>query len=550
MRLVVAAICSLLVTISTFAQSDRGSITGTVVDPAKAVIQGATVTATNKATGSEHKTVTTETGNYSISSLPAGIYEVSIEAPGFKRLVASDVQVQIANTTRLDGALEVGATSESVAVVGEASLLQTENAEQKTNISGQMFNALPLNFGQTFGGSIRNWLSFIQLAPGVSGRTHTASINGAPGGSFKIYLEGQDVTSTNDTVWTSTVAAASVETIGEFSIQTNNFAPEFGQVLGGVFNFTTKSGTNQLHGSAYEYLTNEAFNARRPFSTPTAASPRPVKALDRKHDYGFTVSGPVYLPKLYDGRNKTFFFFNLEKYRNVTRGSGSLATVPTEAYRRGDFSAALTGRQLGTDVLGRPIMENAIYDPRTTRTVNGQVVRDPFPNNVIPTSLLDPVALKIQALIPSPDNGELQNNWDPRIPNQRFQSIPSVKIDHSLNQNSKISGYWSVQDTTQINPEMPFAMRDFAGKWQFAMDNITCGLDGSGNPVAVDNARRNKGKFLADWRFATKAEYPEFEEVFIHLRENACITDIPICTPCGSGYPLESYSSANDECLD
>jgi len=107
-----------------------------------------------------------------------------------------------------------------------------------------------------------------------------------------------------------------------------------------------------------------------------------------------------------------------------------------------------------------------------------------------------------------------------------------------------------VQDTTQINPEMPFAMRDFAGKWQFAMDNITCGLDGSGNPVAVDNARRNKGKFLADWRFATKAEYPEFEEVFIHLRENACITDIPICTPCGSGYPLESYDSANDECLD
>jgi hypothetical protein len=447
---IAAAGCVLLLVTAALSQTDRGTITGTVIDPARAVIQGANITATNKATGSEHKTVTTETGNYTITSLPTGMYDVSIEASGFKRLVAHGIQVQIANTTRLDGVLEVGAASESVAIVGEASLLQTENAEQKTNISGQMFNALPLNFGQTFGGSIRNWLSFIQLAPGVSGRTHTASINGAPGGSFKIYLEGQDVTSTNDTVWTSTVAAASVETIGEFSIQTNNFAPEFGQVLGGVFNFTTKSGTNELHGSAYEYLTNEAFNARRSFSTPTAASPRPPKALDRKHDYGFTVSGPVYLPKLYDGRNKTFFFFNLEKYRNVTRGSGNLATVPTEAYRRGDFSAALTGRQLGTDPLGRPIMENAIYDPRTTRTVNGQVVRDPFPNNIIPAALLDPVALKIQALIPNPDNGELQNNWDPRIPNQRFQSIPSVKVDHSLNQNSKLSGYWSVQDTTQI----------------------------------------------------------------------------------------------------
>src|SRR5215813_11992262 len=117
---------------------------------------------------------------------------------------------------------------------------------------------MPLNFGAT--NSIRNWLSFIQLAPGVSvpsqNAVHTANINGAPSGSFKIYLEGQDVTSTNDTVWTSTVAAASVETIGEFSIQTNNFAAEFGQVLGGVFNFTTKSGTNQFHGSVYEFLTN------------------------------------------------------------------------------------------------------------------------------------------------------------------------------------------------------------------------------------------------------------------------------------------------------
>ncbi|HEU4389463.1 MAG TPA: TonB-dependent receptor, partial [Blastocatellia bacterium] len=402
--------------------------------------------------------MTTETGNYTISSLPSGFYDVTIEATGFKKLVANGLQVQVVNSTRLDALLEVGAASEAIAVVGEPALLKTENAEQSTNFSGAMVNSMPLNFGQTFGGSIRNWLGFIQLAPGVSvpnqNAVHTANINGSPAGSFKIYLEGQDVTSTNDTVWTSTVAAASVETIGEFSIQTNNFSAEFGQVLGGVFNFTTKSGTNQLHGSAYEYLTNEAFNAFRPFSTPTAASPRAPKALDRKHDFGFTVGGPVYLPKLYDGRNKTFFFVNFEKYRNVTRGSGALATVPTEAYRKGDFSAALTGRQLGTDVLGRPIMENAIYDPRTTRTVTvggtQYVVRDPFPNNVIPQSLLDPVALKIQALIPNPDNGELVNNWDPKIPNNRFQSIPSVKIDHSFSEDTKISGYWSVENTDQV----------------------------------------------------------------------------------------------------
>ena len=458
MRVVLATLSLLLLSAAALAQSDRGTITGTVKDPADAVVVGATVIARNLGTGAEHRTVTTETGNYTLASLPAGDYELQVETAGFKKHIAQGVKVQLNQTTRINATLEVGSASDTVMVTGQSPLLKTETAEQSTNISGELFNSLPLNFAAT--NAIRSWLSFIQLAPGVSGTTQTASVNGAPPGSFKIYLEGQDVTSTNDTVWTSTVAAASVETIGEFSIQTNNFAPEFGQVLGGVFNFTTKSGTNQFHGSAYEYFTNEYLNAYRPLSTPFATSPRPAKALDRKHDYGFSIGGPIWIPEKvfgpanYDGRNKTFFFFNIERYRNVTRSSGSLATVPTDAYRRGDFSAALTGRQLGTDVLGRPIMENAIYDPRTTRTVtvNGTqyIVRDPFQNNVIPISLLDPVALRIQDMIPRADNNELLNNWDPRIPNQRFQQIPSVKIDHSFNERSKLSGYWSLEDTTQI----------------------------------------------------------------------------------------------------
>jgi len=457
MRVTLVTICLLLLATGALAQSDRGAITGAVNDPNGAVVARAEVIVRNVATGTEYKTVTTETGNFTISSLPAGGYELRVEAPGFKKFVLQRVQVQLLQTTRVDAALEIGAASDTVTVTAQTPLLQTQSAEQSTNISGQLFNSMPINFGQTFGGSIRNWLSFIPLAPGVSATQnspHTANINGAPAGSFKIYLEGQDVTSTNDTVWTSTVASASVETIGEFAIQTNNFSAEFGQVLGGVFNFTTKSGTNEFHGSVYEFLTNEALSARRPFPTPFSFNPRAPKAFDRKHDYGFSVGGPVRLPWLYDGRNRTFFFFSLEKYRNVTRSSGSLTTLPTAAYREGNFSAALTGTQLGLDALGRPIMENAIYDPRTTRTVtvNGAqfVVRDPFPNNVIPRELLDPVALKIQALIPATDNNSLTNNWDPRTQNQRFQQIPSVKIDHNFNPDSKLSGYWSVQDTTQI----------------------------------------------------------------------------------------------------
>ncbi len=174
-------------------------------------------------------------------------------------------------------------TTETVSVTAEISMLKTDNAEQSINVSGDRINDLPLNFGGGGGNSVDSQLARLhQLAPGVSGTNERASVNGAPGGAFKIYLEGQDVTSTNDTVWTSTVAAASVETIGEFSMQTTNFSAEFGQVLGGVFNFTTKSGTNELHGSAYEYLTNEALDAHRPFTARAAAQPQARLRLQRR----------------------------------------------------------------------------------------------------------------------------------------------------------------------------------------------------------------------------------------------------------------------------
>src|SRR5688500_13930386 len=267
------------------AQSDRGVIAGRVQDPQSAMIAGATVVARNVESGTEYRTRTTPTGDFTLTSLPARTYDVTIEAQGFKTFVAPDVRVQVAQTTRLDAVLELGTASEVVSVQAELPLLKTANAEQGINVSGDRINALPLNFGGGGGnvGAIRNWLGFVVLAPGVSGTNERASVNGAPGGGFKIYLEGQDITSSNDTVWTSTVAAASVETIGEFSMQTSNFAAEYGQVLGGLFNFTTKSGTNQLRGSVYEYMTNEALDARRPF---TGARP-----ISRKHNYGFSLGG-------------------------------------------------------------------------------------------------------------------------------------------------------------------------------------------------------------------------------------------------------------------
>ena len=244
--------------VTCLAQSDRGTITGTISDPATAVVPGAQVSAVNRENGSVFETVTTPTGNYTLPSLPAGMYDINVEMAGFKRHSQPNVQVQVAQTVRLDFVLQVGTTSDTVTVTAEAPMLRTENAEQSSNVSGNRSNNLPLNFGGGGGstGTIRSWTSFIVLSPGVSGTGQGARINGVPPNNFKIIVEGQDVTSSNDTGWTSTVTQASVEMIQEFSLQTSNFAAEFGQVGGGLFNFTTRSGTNQYHGYVYDYMQN------------------------------------------------------------------------------------------------------------------------------------------------------------------------------------------------------------------------------------------------------------------------------------------------------
>jgi hypothetical protein len=195
-------------------------------------------------------------------------------------------------------------------------------------------------------------------------------INGAPGNTASYRLEGQDA-SNGQVPATQAQIQPSVDAIQEVTVQTSNFAAEYGQVGGGFFNYTMKSGTNQLHGSVYDYFVNEAFNANTPWinAKPTA----------RRNDYGVTVGGPVVLPKVYNGHDRTFFFFNWEQYRETESINTILDTVPTAGYRAGNFTQALTGRTLGTDALARPIPEGEIYDPTTQRAApNGTIVRDPF----------------------------------------------------------------------------------------------------------------------------------------------------------------------------
>ncbi len=423
-----------------FAQSDRGTITGTVQDQGKAVVPGARVVARNMDTGAQSETVTTGTGNYTLASIPAGRYEVSVEVQGFKKFTQQGIEVQVAQTARIDAVLQIGSTSESVTVNADAPLLRTENAEQSQNINGDRINALPLNFGGINNGSVRNPLGFATLAPGTysqQGVNNGIRVNGAPVLTFKIMYDGQDATN-GITPQVANVSQASVEAIQEFTLQASNFSAEFGQVSGGIFNFTARSGSNQFHGSAYEYFTNEALNAGQALTDD--GNGRHINPRFRKNDFGASVGGPVLLPKLYDGHDKTFFFFNIEAYRN-TNVTQRLNTVPTDAMRNGDFSSVLTGKKLGTDPLGRAIMENTLYDPSTSRPVNGVTVRDPFPGNIITDkTLFDPVSVKVQNLIPKATRqGVLTNNWDQIVAATRNQLLPSVRADHSFSPRAKVS---------------------------------------------------------------------------------------------------------------
>jgi hypothetical protein len=444
------SIALLLVAVSSaYAQGDRGSITGTVTDSSGAVVANAPIEARSTETSATYQAASTGTGNYTVAQIPAGTYEISVTLPGFKKFIRQGLTVQVAQTVRVDIVLEVGASTESVTVTADAALLKTESGELNHNINTNDLNNLPvLGIGAGSAG-IRNPYSSLQLIPGTDWHPDSSvRINGFPSNTQAMRVEGQDSTSgISSSVQSST--QPSVEAIQEFAVQTSNFAAEFGQAGGGLFNVTMRSGTNQFHGSGYDYFVNEALNAGVPFTNNGQGGL--LRPRVRRNDYGFSLGGPVELPKIYNGRDKTFFFFNFEQYRETVITNTIPTTVPTALMRSGDFSQALTKKNLGTDALGRPILENTLYDPTTNRIVNGLAERDPFAGNVIPLSQQDAVALKMQALIPLPNQPGLINNYLTTYKNPKVSTIPSIKIDQMLSSSSKLSGYWSETTVTVPN---------------------------------------------------------------------------------------------------
>ncbi len=441
--------CLILAVTSASAQSDRGSITGTVSDPAGAVISSASIEAKNVNTRAVYKAATTSTGNYTLTQLPAGSYQLSASVQGFRQYVRTGITVLVAQTLRIDIMLEVGSITETITVNADAPLLKTESGELSHNVSSDTLGSLPI---LGFSSSIRDPYATTQLIPGALFQERTyVRINGAPANTQGFRVEGQDAS--NSMRMTQTAQnQPSVDAVEEFAVQTSNYAAEYGQAGGGFFNITMKSGSNRFHGSAYDYWINEALNASTPFLN--------TKNRQRRNNYGFTLGGPVWIPKVYDGHEKTFFFFNFEQFRENVTYSNSPYTIPTLAYRAGDFRQALTGRKLGMDPLGRDIMEGTIYDPATDRLApNGQRVRDPFQYqgilNTIDPARFDPVAVKIQDLIPKPTNSNLTNNYLVPWPSSNIRTIPSIKVDHNFGPRSKLSVYWSMTRLTALD-QTPF----------------------------------------------------------------------------------------------
>jgi hypothetical protein len=420
-----------LVSISAiFAQSDRGVITGTVTDSTGALIPGVKIVLTNSNTGANTDTVTTGTGNYTLLSLPAGTYNLKVAHPGFGPYEQTKILVQVAVTTRIEVVLTVGTASETVRVSSESSQLKTESAEQSSTITGKQISELPINFG-IGAGAIRNPLSFAQMTPGATfNGWNNISINGGSN-NFKIMFEGQESDSARQTQ-VSDELQPSVEAIEQFTLQTSNFSAEFGRVgNGGVYNFTSKSGTNELHGSAYAYIENTFMNAGIPFTNDGQG--KHIKVVKHLADYGGSVGGPVYIPKIYKGKNKTFFFFNMEKYRDRESLYAGTSTVPNSAYLSGDLSnnlAVTANRSLGNDFAGRSIIQNAIYDPSTqTLDGSGRRVLNVFPGNIIPSSRIDPTVQKILTYLPKANLGSdaFVNNFTQSGAFFKLQQIPSSR---------------------------------------------------------------------------------------------------------------------------
>ena len=417
----------LLVCASSFSQGTTGTILGSVRDQSGAAVPGVTITVADQATTLSRTTLSNEVGDYTVSLLPPGVYSITAELAGFRKAIQSDVALQVAQKARIDLVMEVGAADQSVSVTARAALTDTASAEIGTVVDTRKVHELPLNG--------RNFFGLTLLSPGsVQSRSTLVGqglwegavhVSGAGSYANNYQIEGID---NNEHLTTAIKLNPSVDAIQEFRMQSSNYSAEYGRGGGAQVNIAIRSGTNEFHGTVFEFLRNDNLDARNFFDR---APKRPEFKLN---DFGGTFGGPIV-------RNRTFFFFSYEGLRSG-KGLTSTQTVPTLGHRQGDLS-------------GGPV----IYDPATTRpdpNNPGAFIRDPFPNNLIPLNRINSTSRNMLigdfALYPAPNSPGVVRNFSfaPTQINTKNQFVS--KITHRLSDKDNLNLAWIYEDHPSIQP--------------------------------------------------------------------------------------------------
>lgn len=444
-------------------QSDRGTIRGTVSDPAGAVVAGARVAATSLERNDTRETTTNDEGTFVLPELKAGLYQITVEASGFRRTSVENVKVDVQGTQSLDVKLEVGDVSGNVVTVNaEAVTINADTPVRQTNVDERQVRELPLlTGGETEG---RTPLSFIFLDSNVtsadsSGSTNTSKfrVSGGQASGTEILIDGAATRRTqNGTFFSET--APSPNAFKEFTISTNSFSAEFGNSSGGIVNFTFKSGTNEFHGEAYNYLRNEKLNAADIASNAQCGTRSDCRNRDNRNNYGFNIGGPIFIPGFGDGvpavrrlKDRAFFFFLYEGYRLRT-GTNTLVTVPTARMRTGDFSELLNTADPNVARIngGQPVR---IYDPRlpsATRPVIPGNRLDQYGVLVNGRPLLDPAGLAILQRYPLPNRPGIYQNYESSGLRPTDTNQFTIKTDFVLTSKQLLNVSFSRRDTERI----------------------------------------------------------------------------------------------------
>jgi hypothetical protein len=522
-----------IATLPVLAQTATAELSGNVTDSTGAVVANARITATNPSTGFSREVRTNQSGAYVFTILQPGVYNLAAEAPGFRKTVQNNIELQVNQRADVDIQMQLGQLTETVEVTGAAPLLEAESSTLGTVVNSQLTAELPLNG--------RNFVQLATLSPGVNGTGYSVSgtimsgtrpddrrpgteifSNGNREGSNDFLFDGLD---DNDRLTLSIVYRPGVDAIKEFKVQTNLFSADQRGNSGAVVDVVTKSGTNDWHGSAFEFLRNSAMDARNYFN----AKGTPFPSF-RYNQYGGSFGGPIEIPKLYNGKNKTFFFVDYEGFRRTSQQL-LVFSVPTAAMRQGNFSAL-------------PVK---IYDPTTNAPSGSSYTRTPFDGNMIPASRFDPVTMKMVNAYPLPQTSALTNNYTSNMSQQQSWDQGDIRVDQNFGSKDTFFARYSIQHTTTIVPPTyppttiagishPLSLGDeasFAGTSFQPVQHAAAAYTHIFSPTLINDVRIGFNRYRDDYTLAgTTASEPLGVELGVaNSNPNALQTGLPIFSP-------------------